>query len=79
MFGIQASLDAMNQLSWHIIKYSDLWPQELPGNHTVCIKTNVEIQILYLECQWKPHKSIIFNAVDMNKYYRFWHRMHMNV
>ena len=37
------------------------WPQELPVNHTVCNKTNVEIQILYLECQWKPHKSIIFS------------------
>ena len=22
---------------------------------------NVEIQILYLECQWKPHTSIIFS------------------
>ena len=42
------------------------WPQELPVNHTVCNKTNVEIQILYLECQWKPHKSIIFsNAGDV--------------
>ena len=37
------------------------WPQELPVNHTVSNKTNVEIQILYLECQWKPHKSIIFS------------------
>ena len=32
-FGIQANLDAINQLSWHNIKYSNLWPQELPGNH----------------------------------------------
>ena len=53
----------------------NLWPQELPGSHTVCIKTNVEIQILYLECQWKPHKSIIFLWYDLNKYYRFWHKM----
>ena len=59
-FGIQANLDAMNHLSWHNIKYSNLWTQELPENHTQCNKTNVEIQILYLECQWKPHKSIIF-------------------
>ena len=29
----------------------NLWQQEIPGNHTVCIKTNVEIQILYLEWQ----------------------------
>ena len=55
MFGIQAILDAMNQLlgdiyqlSWHIIKDNSLWPQELPGNHMQCNKTNVEIQILYL-------------------------------
>ena len=40
-FGIQAILDAMNQLlgniyqlSRHIIKDNSLWPQELPGNHT---------------------------------------------
>ena len=66
MFGIQAILDAMNQLlgdiyqlSCHIIKDNSLWPQELPGNHTQCNKTNVEIQILYLECQWKPHIGII--------------------
>ena len=44
-----------------------------------CNKTNVEIQILYLECQWKPHKSIIFSDAGMNKYDRFWHKMHMNV
>ena len=36
-----------------------MWPQELPGNHTQCNKTNIEIQILYLECQWKPHIGII--------------------
>ena len=42
------------------------WPQELPVNHMVCNKTNVEIQILYLECQWKPHKSIFLsNAGDV--------------
>ena len=34
MFGIQAILDTMNQLSCHIIKYSDLWQQELPENHS---------------------------------------------
>ena len=41
MFGIQAIIDAINQLlgdiyqlSWHIIKVNTLWPQELPGNHT---------------------------------------------
>ena len=71
-FGIQANLDAVNQLSWHNIKYSNLWTQELPENHTQCNKTNVEIQILYLE-------SIIFSDAGMNKYYRFWHKMQMNV
>ena len=50
----------MNQLSWHNIKYSNLWTQELPGNHMQCNKTNVEIQILDLECQWKPNTGIIF-------------------
>ena len=40
--------------------FGNLWSQELPGNHTVCNKTNVEIQIAHLECQWKPHKSITF-------------------
>ena len=46
---------------------------------TTCnaIKQNVEIQILYLECQWKPHKSIIFIDAGMNKYYGFWHKMHI--
>ena len=33
-FGIQAILDTTNQLSCHIIKYSDLWQQELPENHS---------------------------------------------
>ena len=59
-FGIQANLDTINQLSCHINRCSNLWTQELPGNHTQCNKTNIEIQILYLECQWKPYKSIIF-------------------
>ena len=55
---------------------SNLWPQETPGNHTVAFKINVEIQILYLKCQWKPHKSIIFLKYDTNKYDKFWHKMH---
>ena len=71
MCGIQASLDAVNQLSWHIIKYSNLWSQELPGNHTQCNKTNVEIQILYLECQWKPHTGIILSNAGLKKYMDF--------
>ena len=37
-FGIQANLDAMNQLSWHIIKYSNLWNQELPRTTRNAIK-----------------------------------------
>ena len=44
MFGIQANLDVINKLSWHIIKHNKLWPQEIPGNHMQCNKTNVEIQ-----------------------------------
>ena len=43
------------------MKYNKLWIQELPANHTQCNKKSIEIQILYLECQWKPHKSMIFN------------------
>ena len=78
MFGIQASLDGINQLlvtftNYHdiFIKVTNLWPQELPGNHTQCNKTNVEIQILYLECQWKPHIGIILCNAGMLKYIEF--------
>ena len=78
MFGIQVILDAMNQLlgdiyqlSWHIIKDNSLWPQELPGNQTQRNKTNVEIQILYLECQWKPHIGIILCNAGLKKYIDF--------
>ena len=45
-----------------------MWPQELPGNHKQCNKTNVEIQILYLECQWKPHIGIILCNAGLMKY-----------
>ena len=46
-------------------------PQELPVNHTVCNKTNVEIQILYLECQWKPHKALS-SVIELSlKYCKF--------
>ena len=78
MFGIQASLDGINQLlvtftNYHdiFIKVTNLWPQELPGNQTQCNKTNVEIQILYLECQWKPHIGIILCNAGMLKYIDF--------
>ena len=36
-----------------------------------CNKTNVEIQILYLECQWKPHTGIIFSNAGLKKYMDF--------
>ena len=61
----------INQLSWHIMKYNSLWTQEIPGNHTQCNKTNVEIQILYLECQWKPHIGIILCNAGLMKYIDF--------
>ena len=34
-FGIQAILDTINQLSWHLITFGTSWPQELPVDHTV--------------------------------------------
>ena len=54
-------------------------PNAMALKYTVSNKTSVEIQILYLECQWKPHKSIFFNDAGMNKYYRILYKMHMNV
>ena len=36
-----------------------------------CNKTNVEIQILYLECQWKPHIGIIICNAGLKKYIDF--------
>ena len=36
-----------------------------------CNQINVETQILYLKCQWKPHIGIIFSNADMNKYIDF--------
>ena len=34
-FGIQAILDTINQLSWHLITFSTSLPEELPVEHTV--------------------------------------------
>ena len=55
MFGIQAILDTINQLSWHLITFGTCWPQEIPVEHTV--------GILYPLMQWKPH-SCILNMKD---------------
>ena len=30
---------------------------------------HIEIEILYMECQWKPHISIIFHVYLVNKMY----------
>ena len=60
-----------HDILWHIIKYNSLWTQEIPGNHMQCNKTNVEIQILYLECQWKPHIGIILCNAGLMKYMDF--------
>ena len=40
MFGIQAILDTINQLSWHLITFGKSWPQELPVEHTVALQNN---------------------------------------
>ena len=40
MFDIQAILDTINQLSWHLITVSICWPQELPVKHTVVLQSN---------------------------------------
>ena len=37
MFGIQAILDTINQLSGHLITFGKSWPQELPAKHTVVL------------------------------------------
>ena len=37
MFGIQAILDTMNQLSWYLITFGICWPQELPVEHMVAL------------------------------------------
>ena len=39
-FGIQAILDTINQLSWHLITFGKSWPQELPVEHTVVLQNN---------------------------------------
>ena len=36
-FGIQAILDTINQLSWHLITFGKFWPQELPVEHMVVL------------------------------------------
>ena len=36
-FGIQAILDTINQLSWHLITFGTCWPQELPVDHMVVL------------------------------------------
>ena len=43
-FGIQAIPDIMNQLSCHIITYSDLWIQELPEIHSQSSLNNLKPQ-----------------------------------
>ena len=47
-------------------------PHAMILKYMVCNKTNVEIQILYLECQWKPHIGIIFCNAGMLEIYGFW-------
>ena len=46
-------------------------PHAMALKYTVCNKTNVEIQILYLECQWKPHIGIILCNAGLKKYIDF--------
>ena len=46
-------------------------PHTMALKYTVCNKTNVEIQILYLECQWKPHIGIILCNAGLKKYIDF--------
>ena len=40
MFAIQAILDTINQLSWHLITFGTYWPQELPVEHMVVLQSN---------------------------------------
>ena len=40
MFGIQAILDTINQLSCHLITFGKSWSQELPVEHTVILQNN---------------------------------------
>ena len=60
-FGLQAIYDHMNQLNCHLSRFGMFCPQELPINHMELAEINTEIPILYLECQWEPHKNIIFS------------------
>ena len=46
-------------------------PLAMALKYTVCNKPNVEIQILYLECQWKPHISIILCNAGLMKHIDF--------
>ena len=49
---------------WYLVATGNPWePHGMALKHTDSIKINVEIQILYQECQWKPHNSIIFNVI----------------
>ena len=51
----------MNELQLNLITFGTCWLQELPVNHMKSIKINVEIQILYLECQLQLHGGIILS------------------
>ena len=46
-------------------------PHAMALKYTVCNKTNVEIQILYLECHWKTHIGIILCNAGLKKYIDF--------
>ena len=46
-------------------------PLAMALKYTVNNKTNVEIQILDLECQWKPHIGIILFNAGLMKYIDF--------
>ena len=51
-FGIQAILDTINQLSWHLITFGIPWPQELPEDHTVVQQNNKNTWEKELECKY---------------------------
>ena len=52
-----------------------MWPQELPGNHTQCNKTNVEIQNtvpgMPVEATYRHYPLQCW----IDEIYRFWHKM----
>ena len=60
-FIVWLTLKLLNKFPLHLTTFGTYWLQELPVNHTQSSKITVEILILYLECQWRPYKSIIFS------------------